>query len=125
MNYSPTVREHDGKWRVVSGETVLAEFPTQGAAWRWLDRHERRATWVRSETANWQSVGVYHDLRQMELFEMPPRQDQRGVHDGSDSAEDERRRSPDPAAMSPKSSDAHQAELAAAFDRRPPDEIPF
>ena len=52
------------KWAVLDGEHVLAEFPTNGEAWRWLDKHERRATWVRRETADWRGHGVYHDVKE-------------------------------------------------------------
>ena len=46
-------------WAVVDGDRVLGEFATQGAAWRWLDRQERRALWSRRETADWTGRGVY------------------------------------------------------------------
>jgi hypothetical protein len=48
-------------WAVMDGDRVLSEHPTQGAAWRWLDKRERRASWVRSSTANWTGQGVYHE----------------------------------------------------------------
>jgi hypothetical protein len=47
-------------WAVVDGDRVLAEFPTHGAAWRWLDRQERRVLWCRRETAD-RCGGVYYE----------------------------------------------------------------
>ncbi|MGF1628291.1 MAG: hypothetical protein ACFCUT_02370 [Kiloniellaceae bacterium] len=32
-------RTETGTWAVVDGGEVLAEFPTNAAAWRWLDIH--------------------------------------------------------------------------------------
>jgi hypothetical protein len=46
---------------MLGGHIIRHGFPSSGAAWRWLDRNERRETWVRSETANWTGAGVYHD----------------------------------------------------------------
>jgi hypothetical protein len=35
------VQRDDGRWSVVSdhGETIVADLPTNEAAWRWVDNH--------------------------------------------------------------------------------------
>jgi hypothetical protein len=60
---APTIEQSGDKWVVKDGERILGEFPTNGAAWRWLDKHERRPLHIRSSTANWTGQGVYHDLK--------------------------------------------------------------
>jgi hypothetical protein len=49
-------------WAAVNarGDT-LADFDTNGAAWRYVDKLERRQLWARRETADWTGTGVYHD----------------------------------------------------------------
>ena len=58
---SMTVKETAaGRWQVLDGDQMLAEFATNGEAWRWLDKHERRELWAHRESADWTGRGVYY-----------------------------------------------------------------
>jgi hypothetical protein len=45
---------------VVAGpEIIRSGFATSGAAWRWINKHERRALYVRRPNAETSGSGVY------------------------------------------------------------------
>jgi len=50
----PTVsRTEAGTWAVVDGGKVLAEFPTNAQAWRWLDIHTGESTNAKEARHAW------------------------------------------------------------------------
>lgn len=46
-----SVTQRNGMWIVLQNGQVAGEFETSAAAWRFVDKHDRRRSWSRSKTA--------------------------------------------------------------------------
>jgi len=51
-------QDHDGTWFITLPDGQRKEFRTNAEAWRWLDRHERRESWVGSK-GQWRVAATY------------------------------------------------------------------
>lgn len=52
-----------GEWAVIGGNgDILHRAQSNGAAWLWLDRQERRKLWARRETAESTGAVYYKGL---------------------------------------------------------------
>jgi hypothetical protein len=51
-------QDDKGAWFITLPNGERAEFGSNAEAWRWLDRHERRETWVSSK-AQWRMPAKY------------------------------------------------------------------
>jgi hypothetical protein len=48
----------DGRWFITLEDGQRVEFESNAAAWRWIDRAERRESWV-SSRAQWRMPATY------------------------------------------------------------------